>query len=279
MPVDLCVLLWALPGAEQLLVDYEDAVLALLTEHDGQLVQRVRRSEPGDGPDEVQLIRFGSETAYAGFMADPERLALAPQRELAVARTEVFPVAVLEPAGAPLPRLVGSGVTLRPGTEADLPALLAALLDPSVALWWGEPEAPDGILAKLRGESYAVELVIEVDGEVAGGIEFLEEDEPDYRHASIDIFLAERFQGRGVGAEAVGLLTTWLVQDRGHHRLTIDPAATNAAAIACYAKVGFKRVGLMRGYERGRDGSYHDGLLMDLVADELAPEGQWTRLH
>ena len=49
----------------------------------------------------------------------------------------------------------------------------------------------------------------------------------------------------------------------------IDPAAGNAAAIRCYGKVGFRPVGLMREYERGADGTWHDGLLMDILAREL----------
>jgi hypothetical protein len=57
--------------------------------------------------------------------------------------------------------------------------------------------------------------------------------------------------------------------DRGHHRLTIDPAASNARAIAAYAKVGFRPVGIMRQYERGPDGTWHDGLLMELLREDL----------
>ena len=59
--------------------------------------------------------------------------------------------------------------------------------------------------------------------------------------------------------------------DRGHHRLIIDPAVANERAIATYASLGFKPVGVMRRYERGPDGTWHDGLLMDLLADELSP--------
>jgi aminoglycoside 6'-N-acetyltransferase len=58
------------------------------------------------------------------------------------------------------------------------------------------------------------------------------------------------------------------VDDKGFHRLVIDPAADNVAAIRCYEKVGFKPVGIMRQYERD-DHGWHDGLLMDLVAAEL----------
>jgi L-amino acid N-acyltransferase YncA len=44
---------------------------------------------------------------------------------------------------------------------------------------------------------------------------------------------------------------------------------TREAAIRAYEKVGFRRVGVMRSYERGPDGSWHDNLLMDLLAGEL----------
>jgi aminoglycoside 6'-N-acetyltransferase len=60
-----------------------------------------------------------------------------------------------------------------------------------------------------------------------------------------------------------------LVDERGHHRITIDPAADNAAAIRTYEKVGFRPVGVMRKYERDGDGrGWHDGLLMELLAGE-----------
>jgi aminoglycoside 6'-N-acetyltransferase len=90
-----------------------------------------------------------------------------------------------------------------------------------------------------------------------------------YRHAGIDIYLGTRFQGRGAGTEAVALLARFLFEQRGHHRLTIDPAAANGRAIRSYAKVGFRPVGVMRQYERGRDGRFHDGLLMDMLRGEL----------
>jgi hypothetical protein len=58
--------------------------------------------------------------------------------------------------------------------------------------------------------------------------------------------------------------------DRGHHRLVIDPAADNEPAIRCHAAVGFRPVGIMRRYEHDADGTgWHDGLLMDLLAEDL----------
>ena len=169
------------------------------------------------------------------------------------------------------PVLVGRRVRLRPGGPQDAPKLRAILAEPSVSRWWGEPEPVTAIEADLRGDGDTVLLVVEIDGQVAGGIQYHEENDPMYRHAGIDIYLGRRFQGRGAGAEAVGLLARFLFEQRGHHRITIDPAAANEPAIRCYAKVGFRPVGVMRQYERGGDGRFHDGLLMDLLRDELAP--------
>jgi aminoglycoside 6'-N-acetyltransferase len=69
------------------------------------------------------------------------------------------------------------------------------------------------------------------------------------------------------------VLVRHLIFERGHHRLTIDPAADNLAAIRAYERVGFRRVGIMRKYELGPDGSWHDGLLMDMLAEDFQDHG------
>ena len=69
-------------------------------------------------------------------------------------------------------------------------------------------------------------------GEVAGLIQYYEEDEPDYRHAGMDIALHSDHHGRGLGREALVTLARYLIDVRGHHRLIIDPAAANERAIA-----------------------------------------------
>jgi aminoglycoside 6'-N-acetyltransferase len=173
------------------------------------------------------------------------------------------------PAGTG-PVLAGRRVTLRPGRPGDAARLHAILAEPSVSRWWGEPEPTAAIEDGLRGDESSVLLVVEIGGQVAGGIQYAEEADPRYRHASIDIFLSARFQGQGAGAEAVALLARFLFERRGHHRITIDPAAANERAIRSYAKVGFRPVGVLRQYERGADGRFHDGLLMDLLRGELA---------
>jgi antibiotic biosynthesis monooxygenase (ABM) superfamily enzyme len=93
--VTLCVLLWARAGHEADLGRYEDQVLALLAEHSGRVVQRVR-VEGGDGePAEVQILQFASDAALEGYMNDPRRTALADQRDAAIARTDVLRATLL----------------------------------------------------------------------------------------------------------------------------------------------------------------------------------------
>ena len=104
---------------------------------------------------------------------------------------------------------------------------------------------------------------------MVGSIQFAEEDDGDYRSAGIDLFLATDAQGHGLGPDAIRTVARYLFEERGHHRLTIDPSAANERAISAYTRVGFRPVGVMRKYERGPDGTWHDGLLMDLLADEL----------
>ncbi|MBA2461464.1 MAG: GNAT family N-acetyltransferase [Actinobacteria bacterium] len=66
----------------------------------------------------------------------------------------------------------------------------------------------------------------------------------------MDLFLGTAFQDRGLGTDAVRTMARYLIEGRGHHRLTIDPAARNERAIRCYEKAGFRRVGA--GLRRGR---------------------------
>ncbi|MBV9823585.1 MAG: GNAT family N-acetyltransferase [Actinobacteria bacterium] len=183
------------------------------------------------------------------------------------------PASAARPGRAVRPVLTGPRVSLRPGGAGDVAALRAILAEPSVARWWGEPDPAEVITAHLTGSEGDQLLVIEAGGQIAGGIQYHEENEPRYRHAGIDIYLSGRCQNQGLGAEAVALLASFLLTDRGHHRLTIDPAAGNARAIACYRKAGFLPVGIMRQYEGSPDGSFHDGLLMDLLRGELIMPG------
>jgi aminoglycoside 6'-N-acetyltransferase len=150
---------------------------------------------------------------------------------------------------------------LAPGDEDELRRIHATA---EVSRWW---DLPDERFPWDEPES--TRLTIEVDGRIAGLIQYWEELGPRYRHAGIDLFLDPALHSRGLGSEAVARVVRRLIDERGHHRITIDPAAANGAAIRAYQKVGFRVVGVMRAAERDTEGEgWHDSLLMELLAGE-----------
>lgn len=167
------------------------------------------------------------------------------------------------------PTLTGARVALRPLAEADLRAVAEMLLEPEAARWWGEHDAERLRRDYLAEGASATAFAIELEGELIGLVAYWEENEPDYRHAGMDITLAAASRGQGLGADALRTLGRHLLNERGHWRLTIDPAAENERAIRCYETVGFRPVGIVRRYERLPDGGFRDGLLMDMLAGEL----------
>ena len=164
--------------------------------------------------------------------------------------------------------LRGERVTLRPLEERDKPRLVEILEEPEVRRWFGTASAEESA-DEFISDPEVTGFAVETDGTLIGAIGFYEETEPDYRHAGMDLFIATESQNQGLGREALRLLARHLFEDRGHHRLVIDPAASNARAVKAYESIGFKPVGVMRSYERGADGTFHDGLLLDLLRDEL----------
>jgi aminoglycoside 6'-N-acetyltransferase len=166
------------------------------------------------------------------------------------------------------PTLRGERVLLRPLRPADLEAIIRIQSEPEVERWWGPPVEGD-LRRQADGAGEEPAFAIEVGGEIAGLIQYSEENEPDFRHANVDLFLSEGARGRGLGPDAIRTLARYLVGERGHHRLTIDPATDNAAAVRAYEKVGFRAVGVMREYWRSPQGTWRDGLLMELLASDL----------
>jgi aminoglycoside 6'-N-acetyltransferase len=165
--------------------------------------------------------------------------------------------------------LQGASVTLRPAATNDIPELARIRRTPEVHRHWRGGDDMVAAVQQDLDEPDSTAYVIELDGRVVGWIQWQEEEDPEYRHASMDLYVDPAVHDRGIGTDALRTLARHLIVDHGHHRLTIDPATDNAPAIGCYTKVGFRPVGIQRQAERGNDGTWHDSLLMDLLADEL----------
>ena len=161
------------------------------------------------------------------------------------------------PARAATP-IRGPRVLLRPLAGADLPWLREAARQPSVAAWW-DVGTGVGWVDEVLADDDVVPYVVEAAGQAIGFVQWSEERDPGYRCAWIDLFIVDGAQGAGYGREVVRTLAQWLVEQRGHHRIEIDPAADNVRAIRAYEAVGFRPIGVARRRERTVDGGWPQG--------------------
>lgn len=159
-----------------------------------------------------------------------------------------------------MPELSGRRVVLRDVAPGDAERLMAIHRTPEVAAWWGLPREGFPLEPDDPGTT---NLTILLDGSVAGFIQTYEEREPDFRYATIDLFLAPEHHRQGLGTDAIETLVRHLVDGRGHHRITIDPSVENRAAIRCYERAGFRPVGVLRSYWLDSAGVWRDSLFME----------------
>jgi aminoglycoside 6'-N-acetyltransferase len=136
---------------------------------------------------------------------------------------------------------------------------------PEIRRWWQDPWGD-----WLAEEADTSKCAVLLDEQLIGYVQWYEEgSSPMYRHAGVDLFLDPAFHGQGLGTEVVRVVCAHLIDEHDFHRIVIDPEVANEVAIACYGKVGFRPVGVMRRYQRDRFGEWQDGLLMDLLAEEF----------
>ncbi len=144
-------------------------------------------------------------------------------------------------------------IQLRRFEPADAKALDALFAEPDVNRWWA-----DGSYERDSG------WVVEVEGELVGWVEYVEEPYEWYPSVALDIALTTDLHGRGYGRRVLRLVIEHF-SAKGHHRFTIDPNPQNERAVRSFTAVGFEPVGILRSYERNPEGGWNDGLLMDLV--------------
>lgn len=148
------------------------------------------------------------------------------------------------PIPLPDPPLAAGGLVLRPWTTDDAPALAAAWADPDVERWTGVPARTDEAAARLwitgeadrRARGLALDLVIDVDGQVVGEVGLADID-PDPGTAQIGWWVAPEHRGQGLATEAAKLVASWAVEElcvdavvaRCHHD---NPASSRVARAA-----------------------------------------------
>jgi len=153
-------------------------------------------------------------------------------------------------------------LTLEPVRPEHAERLRALRSSPEVARWW-DPPTDDW---PLEEEENDTRLSVITEGEVVGYVQYWEEPDPSGKHADVDIFLGPGSQDRGLGTEVMRMVVSHLIEERGHHRITLSTSVDNARAIHVYEKVGFRRVGVTRKSALSHlTGEWEDEWLMELV--------------
>jgi RimJ/RimL family protein N-acetyltransferase len=87
--------------------------------------------------------------------------------------------------------------------------------------------------------------------------------------AEVGIFIGSKeLWGRGDGSEALSLLLDYGFRALNLHNIMLTVYSPNKRAIACYEKVGFKRIGVRRQSLR-RNLAVHDIIYMDILPDDF----------
>lgn len=150
------------------------------------------------------------------------------------------------PLPLPDPPLTDGPVTLRPWAEPDAAALAAAWADPEIRRWTGVPEQADETAARRwiageadrRGRGLALDLVIDVAGEVAGEIGLVDVD-PANRTGEIGWWVGAQRRGSGLAAQGARLLSTWALSELCVDALIARCHSQNPASGAVARAAGF----------------------------------------
>lgn len=146
----------------------------------------------------------------------------------------------------PDPPLSADELVLRPWRDADAGALARAWQDPEVARWTGVP-ADTGVAAARRwiaGDAHrralglALDLVIDVDGEVAGEVGLAQIDVVAGT-TEIGWWVAADRRRRGLAARAARLLASWAVSELCVESVVARCDAGNPASAAVARAAGF----------------------------------------
>ncbi|EYB69567.1 acetyltransferase [Deinococcus phoenicis] len=165
-------------------------------------------------------------------------------------------------------------LTLRPLTEADIPALCALagtcadelrlMGSPphQAAYYWAALDAPDQL-----------PFVVEVGGELAGSTRY-----GDIRtaHSGLEIgwtWLHPRWHGSGVNRRMKRLLLQHAFGDLGMARVQIKTDSLNVRSQRAIEKLGAVREGVLRAHMRRPDGSLRDTVMYSVTREDW-PEVQ-----
>ncbi len=127
-----------------------------------------------------------------------------------------------------------------------------------------------GLLRQLNDES-GMPFVIEVQGKLQGQLNVANVMYGSVSSAVLGYWVSPEVAGRGVMPTAVALVTDYLMDQVGLHRVEINIRPENLASLRVIQKLGFRYEGLKQRYIH-INGDWRDHYVFALTKEEL-PEG------
>ena len=180
------------------------------------------------------------------------------------------------------PILVNGEIKLRVAKMRDAKELEKLILGNRTWLrpWEAtNPEAPNafdvkgqlrGLLRQLDDQS-GMPFVIEVQGQLQGQLNVANVMYGSVSSAVLGYWVSPEVAGRGVMPTAVALVTDYLMNQVGLHRVEINIRPENTASLRVVQKLGFRYEGLKQRYIH-INGDWRDHYVFALTKEEL-PQG------
>jgi RimJ/RimL family protein N-acetyltransferase len=178
----------------------------------------------------------------------------------------------------PILNLIGEKVALGPMHEGLLPRIVAWYNDFSTSAISGDdlrPVSPAAVRADweplMKGDrpGWVGFAIYELATLRPIGHANVRDIESAHRTAEFGILIGEKdCRGKGYGTEATQLILDYAFTALGVHNVWLDTLTINPAAIAAYARAGFREIGRRREAHRIGDKVY-DVVLMDCLATEF----------
>jgi [ribosomal protein S5]-alanine N-acetyltransferase len=131
-----------------------------------------------------------------------------------------------------------------------------------------------GLIRQLDDES-GMPFVIEVDGVVQGQLNVANILYGSVSSAVIGYWVSPEVAGRGVAPTSVALVTDYLMNQVGLHRVEIDVRPENTASLRVIEKLGFRYEGIKQRYIH-INGDWRDHYIFALTQEEV-PDGILNR--
>lgn len=180
------------------------------------------------------------------------------------------------------PILVNGDIKLRVAKMRDSKQLEKLILGnrPWLRPWEAtNPESPNsfdvrgqlrGLLRQLDDQS-GMPFVIEVQGQVQGQLNVANVMYGSVSSAVLGYWVSPEVAGRGVMPVSVALVTDYLMDQVGLHRVEINVRPENAASLRVIQKLGFRYEGLKQRYIH-INGDWRDHYVFAITKEEL-PNG------